>query len=97
MNMIEECVVIYRFNKDNLKKNSIPIGSITPRHNKKKGPNYNEVDPPHHILLSKGEKTNIQGVVGHIGSEIFQTHFKPTFPTLTLANHVPIIPHMGMM
>jgi hypothetical protein len=53
--------------------------------------------PPHHILLNKGEKTSVGGVVDRIknGTTIIPLKLPP--PTLTLTNHVPIVIHMGVM
>jgi hypothetical protein len=43
------------------------------------------------------DKTNVEGVVGHIKNKIVSTHLKPSLPTLILTNHLPIITHMDMM
>jgi hypothetical protein len=43
------------------------------------------------------ERTNVGGVVGLTRKKIVPVHHKPQFPTLILANHVPIVMHMGMM
>jgi hypothetical protein len=43
------------------------------------------------------EKTNVEGVVGHIKNKIVSAQLKPSPPTLILTNHLPIITHMDMM
>ncbi len=62
-----------------------------------RGPNQPQVVVPHPIQQNKVEKTNIGGVVGFTRRKIIPIHQNPQLPTLTLATHVPIVMHMGMM
>jgi hypothetical protein len=57
----------------------------------------NQVMFPYYIPLNKMEKTNVEGVVGHIKKKIVSTQLKPSPPTLILTNHLPTITHMDMM
>jgi hypothetical protein len=51
----------------------------------------------HHILLNRGDKTIIEGVVGFIEKRTILIHRKPLLPTLIPTNHVPIVIFMCMM
>jgi hypothetical protein len=57
----------------------------------------NQVMFPYYIPSKKMEKTNVEGVVGHIKNKIVLTQLKLSPPTLILTNHLPIITHMDMM
>jgi hypothetical protein len=57
----------------------------------------NQVVFSYYIQLNKMEKTNVEGVVGHIKNKIISTHLKPSPPTIILTNHLPILTHMDMM
>jgi hypothetical protein len=50
----------------------------------------------HHIPLNKVERKVFGDVVGLIRKIIVPIHLKPPPPTVTLANHVPIIKFVGM-
>jgi hypothetical protein len=52
---------------------------------------------PHHIQQNKVEKKNVGNVVGLTRKMTIPIHHKPQLPTLILANHVPIVMHMGTM
>lgn len=51
----------------------------------------------HCIPLNKVERKVFKDVVGLIRKVIVPIHLKPPPPTVTLANHVPIIKFVGMM
>jgi hypothetical protein len=102
--MVKERAVIVEFNKYNSRNSSTSWWTqqhvarhISPRHKRLKGSNMNQVVFPYYIPLNKMEKTNVEGVVGHIKNKIVFTHLKPSLPTLILTNHLPIITHMDMM
>jgi hypothetical protein len=50
----------------------------------------------HHIPLNKVERKVFGDVVGLIRKIIVPIHLKPPPPSVTLANHVPIIKFVGM-
>ncbi len=77
MNMVKKCVVIFEFSKDNSTKFLTPMAwqpcdqpnkVVLP---KNKGAKQKScVIPLPHLFVNKGEKTNVKGVVDHIGNEI---------------------------
>jgi hypothetical protein len=77
--------------------NNHVVRHITPCHKRLKGSNMNQVAFSYYIQLNKMEKTNVEGVVGHIKNKIVSTHLKPSPPTIILTNHLPILTHMDMM
>jgi hypothetical protein len=101
--MVEEDVVTFGFNKDNLRNfqprwiKSHTVNQINSCHKSPQGINQNKVVHPHHILLNKEERKNVGDVVGSVEKRIALIHLKSPPPTLTLVNYVPILKFMGMM
>lgn len=99
--MVEEHVVTLWFNKEKprsfttllvqqLKANS--IGHTSKRQGDQIGIKWFHI-----ISVKKGGKTNVRGVVGHIGRRIVLILLMPPLLTVILANHVNIVMHLGMM
>ncbi len=48
-------------------------------------------------MVDAKARKQVLGVMEHIENEIALIPFKPSLPTLTLTNHVPIMIHIRMM